>query len=89
MSCIIRRSFPQVYEMEHPQNGTYWLVFARRKKFGFNERKTFSTKARALEHAIGIEQNLLKFGAQTDVPKEKGDIVCVNCFSFNPPSNRE
>ena len=78
MSCIIRRSFPQVYELEHPKNGTYWLVSARRKKFGLNERKTFSTKARALEHAVEIEHNFLKFGAQTDVPKEK--VVMADRF---------
>jgi hypothetical protein len=36
-----------------------------------NERKTFPTKKLAEEYSDGIEENIRKFGAQTDVPKEK------------------
>jgi hypothetical protein len=68
---IVRRKFPQIYEFEHPQNGRYWLVSARSKRWGMNERKTFPTKKLAEEYSDGIEENIRKFGAQTDVPKEK------------------
>ena len=36
-----------------------------------NERKVFSKKELALSHAQEIGKQLVKFGAQTDVPKEK------------------
>jgi hypothetical protein len=68
---IERRKFPQIYEFEHPKNGRYWLVSARSKRWGMNERKTFPTKTLAEQYADGIEEKILKFGAQTDIPKEK------------------
>jgi hypothetical protein len=66
---VIRRAFPQIYELEHPKTGRYWLVSAR--KYGMTERKTFQTKTLAFKHAGDIEEQFLKHGAQTDVPKEK------------------
>jgi len=68
---ILRRAFPQVYELEHPKNGTYWLVSARSAKWGMNERKVFPKKELAIKHAQTIDGQLVKFGGQTDVPKEK------------------
>jgi hypothetical protein len=66
---VIRRAFPQIYELEHPTNGRYWLVSAR--KYGMKQRKTFQSKTLALEHAADIEAQFRKHGAQTDVPNEK------------------
>jgi hypothetical protein len=68
---IIRVKFPRVYEYSHLRSGIYYLVDARRKKWGFDERKTFPTKSLAIKHAEKIEEQFLKFGAQVDVPKEK------------------
>ncbi len=54
----IRSTFPQVYTMEHPVSGKYWLVSARSKKWGMNERTTFKTETEALSHARQIEAAL-------------------------------
>jgi uncharacterized FAD-dependent dehydrogenase len=67
----IRATFPQVYELEHPKNGTYWLVSARRTKWGMKVRKVFSKKELAIKHAQSIEEQLVKFGGQADIPKGK------------------
>jgi len=66
---VIRRAFPQVYQMKHPKTGVYWQVSER--KYGMKRRKTFHSKSLALKHAADIEEQFLKHGAQTDVPKEK------------------
>ena len=68
---IKRYSVVRIYPMNHIKTGPYWLVSARSKKWNMNQRKTFSTKKLAEEYADGIEENMLKFGAQQDVPKEK------------------
>jgi integrase len=68
---IVRVKFPKVYEYNHPKSGTYFLVDARSKKWGMNERPTFPTKKLALKHAEDIEGKIRQSGAQTDVPKEK------------------
>jgi len=75
---IVRAKFPKVYEYEHRNSGTYYLVDARKKKFGLTERKTFQSKTLAIKHAADIEQQLIKFGAQADVPKEK--VVLADRF---------
>lgn len=75
---IIRSKFPKVYELEHPKTGRYWLVDARKKKWNMDERKTFSSKTLAIKHASDIEEQLVKFGAQADVPKEK--VVMADRF---------
>jgi len=66
---VIRRAFPQIYEMEHPKTGRYWLVSAR--KYGMRQRKVFNSKSLAVKHANDLEEQFVKHGAQTDVPKEK------------------
>jgi integrase len=68
---IVRRNFPQIYELEHPKNGRYWLVSARSAKWGMNERKTFPQKSLAVTYAGEIEKRLITFGKQPDIPKEK------------------
>ena len=75
---IVRAKFPRVYEYNHPKSGTYFLVDARRKKWGLTERKTFPTKSLALKHADDIEEKFQKFGTQTDIPKEK--VVLADRF---------
>ena len=75
---IVQVKFPRVYEYNHPKSGTYFLVDVRKKKWGLNERKTFSTKSLALKHASDIQEQLQKFGAQTNVPKEK--VVMADRF---------
>ena len=67
----IRSKFPKVHQYTHPKTGPYFLVDARRKKWGLNERKTFSTKSLALKHADDIEKNLPKFIVPKEFPKEK------------------
>jgi integrase len=68
----LRTKFPQIYELEHPKDGRqYFLVSARRQKWGLNERRTFKTKGLAEKFAKVIEEQIIKFGAQVDVPKEK------------------
>jgi integrase len=68
---IKRFSVVRIYPLKHIKTGPYWLVSARSKKWGVNERKTFPTESLALKHAKSIEDQILKFGAQTDVPREK------------------
>lgn len=75
---IVRVKFPRVYEYIHPKTGTYFLVDARKKKWGLDERKTFPAKSLALKHATDIQEQLQKFGAQTNVPKEK--VVMADRF---------
>lgn len=33
---IVRKTFPQVYALEHPKMGRYWLMSARKKKLGMS-----------------------------------------------------
>ena len=68
---ILRKTFPQVYELNHPKSGRSWMVSARSKKWGLNERKFFPKKDLAIKHAQGIEAQLVKFGKEPEVPKEK------------------
>ena len=68
---ILRATFPQVYELEHPYKGRYYLVSARSTKWGLNERKTFQQKELAIKHAKDIEAQILQFGKREDVQKEK------------------
>jgi len=72
---ILRKAFPQVYELEHPKNGKYWLVSARSAKWGMNERKVFPKKELAIKHAQKIDGQLVKFGGQPDVPKGKIELA--------------
>jgi hypothetical protein len=41
---IVRATFPQVYELEHPKKGKYWPVSARSAKWGMHERRFFPKK---------------------------------------------
>jgi hypothetical protein len=62
----IRADFPQVYSTPE---GAY-MVSARRKKLGMNERKTFATQKEALDYRKQILENLTKYGAQPTIPTE-------------------
>src|ERR1035437_820119 len=75
---ILRKAFPQVYEFDHSKSGRCWMVSARSKKWGLNERKFFPKKGLAIKHAQGIEEQLVKFGKKPEVPKEK--IVLAERF---------
>ncbi len=68
---IIRRTFPQVYALESPDKGKYWLVSARSTKWGLNQRKIFSTEDLALKYARDLEAQVIQNGKQSDIPKEK------------------
>ena len=52
---IVRAKFPRVYEYHHPKSGTYFLVDARRKKWGLTERKTFPTKGKTPARYVDLE----------------------------------
>jgi hypothetical protein len=75
---IIRKSFPQIYEL-HRGGQAYWIGSARSTKWNKNERKTFATKKAALDWAKGIEEELARYGAQADVPKEK--VVMADAYA--------
>jgi len=75
---LVRAKFPKVYQYNHRKTGTYFLVDARKKKYGLTERKTFQSKTLAMKHAADIEEQFHKFGAQADVPKEK--VVMADRF---------
>ena len=67
---IIRKTFPQVYALESPDKGKYWLVSARSAKWGLNQRKIFSTEDLALKCARDLEAQVIQNGKQSDIPKE-------------------
>ena len=67
----IRNTFPQVYALESPKKGKYWLVSARSAKWGLSQRKIFSTEELALKHARDLEAQVVQNGKQSDIPKEK------------------
>lgn len=68
---IVRKTFPQVYALEHPKMGRYWLMSARSTKWGVNERKTFNNEDDALDYARQIEQRMLNHGKEPELPAEK------------------
>lgn len=70
-NMIIRKAFPQVYELRHPTKGKYWLASARSKKWGMNERKTFTNERDALDYAKRIDEQITQNGRQPDLPAEK------------------
>lgn len=66
-----RKRFPQVYRLEDSKTGNpYWLVSARSRKWGLNERKAFPEERAALDYAKAIEARLQATGAQPLVPVE-------------------
>jgi hypothetical protein len=68
---IVRKTFPQVYMLEHPEKGRYWLMSARKKKLGMNERKTFNNEDEAQDCARQIEQRIVNHGKGPELPAEK------------------
>lgn len=64
---IIRRTFPQVYAYSDSTKGKYWLTSARSKKWGLNERKTFTTEQAALNYARQIEKQITAYGKQPNL----------------------
>ena len=69
---IVRSTFPQVYKILDKRSARhYWLVSARSTKLGMQKRESFSSEKEALERARQIEAEVLKYGAQTKLPKEK------------------
>jgi integrase len=72
----IRASFPQVYKyFDSKTDNPYFLVSARSRKWGMNERKTFSTEKEALDHARKIAELIEKRGAQPQITKEKAAMA--------------
>jgi hypothetical protein len=72
----VRNTFPKVYKLAESRNGKpYWLVDARSKKWGTNERPTFSTEKEALDRARAIAKQVEKSGAQAELPKEKSAMA--------------
>lgn len=62
----LRKTFPQVYQ--HPYG---FLVSARSRKYGLNERKNFPTEKQAVDYAREIENRAVQHGKQPDLPTEK------------------
>jgi hypothetical protein len=62
----IRASFPQVYS--HPYG---FLVSARSRRYGLNERKNFPTEKEATDYARGIAERIVQHGKDPDVPKDR------------------
>ena len=62
----IRRSFPQVYK--HPYG---FLVSARSRRYGLNERKNFPTEKEATDYARGIAERIVQHGKEPDLPRDK------------------
>ncbi|MBI1177183.1 tyrosine-type recombinase/integrase [bacterium] len=68
----IRKEFPQVYKLNDARTGLpYFQVSARSKKWGMNERKTFTTEEEALNHARSIAKLIEQTGKQPEVSPEK------------------
>ena len=68
---IVRNTFPKVYKLTDSKTGKpYWQVDARSKKYGMNERPTFGSEKEALDRARAIAEQVAKFGAQPEVPRE-------------------
>jgi integrase len=62
--------------MKDSKSGTvYYLVSARSKKWGMNERKTFRTEKEAVDHARSIEKMLQISGSQSNIPKETVELA--------------
>ena len=57
--------------MEHPNIGSYWMVSARSRKWGLNQRKTFNNEKDAEKYARQIEKQIIENGKQPTVPTEK------------------
>ena len=73
---LIRKTFPQVYKyFDSKTDNPYFLVSARSRKWGLNERKTFSTEQEALAHARRIAELIQKQGAQPQLSKEKAAMA--------------
>ena len=68
---VIRSTFPKVYRLTHPKSGNpYWLVDARSKKYNLDTRPTFGAEKDALDRARAIAEQVTKFGAQPELPRE-------------------
>ena len=75
---LIRSSFPQVYALNHPTTGKYWLVSARSKKWGMKERKVYQSEKDSLDYARQIEKSIQTNGAQPNIQKEKIGFVTAH-----------
>lgn len=75
---VIRSTFPQIYQLEHPKDGWFWVVSTRSKKWNMTGRRYFGSKKLAEKYAQDIEEQLLNYGRPTEVPKEK--IVLAERF---------
>jgi integrase len=62
----IRASFPQVYS--HPYG---FLVSARSRRYGLNERKNFPTEKEATDYARGVAERIVQHGKDPEVPKDR------------------
>lgn len=62
----IRASFPQVYSYPYG-----FLVSARSRRYGLNERKHFPTEKEATDYARDIAERIVQHGKDPDVPKDK------------------
>ena len=75
---VIRKAFPQIYQLEHPKDGWFWLVSTRSKKWNMTGRRYFGSKKLAEKYAQDIFKQLPQIAAQPEVPKEK--IVLAERF---------
>jgi integrase len=75
---VIRKTFPQIYQLEHPKDGWFWMVSTRSKKWNMTGRRYFGSKKLAEKYAQDIEEQLLNYGRPPEIPKEK--IVLAERF---------
>lgn len=75
---VIRKAFPQIYELEHPKDGRFWMVSTRSKRWNMKGRRYFGSKKLAEKYAQEIEEQLLNYGRPPEIPKEK--IVLAERF---------
>jgi integrase len=73
---IIRKTFPQVYALANGKTGgKYYMVSARSKKWGLDERRAFPTEAQALDYARQIAGHITANGATPAIPKDQLELV--------------
>jgi integrase len=70
--AIIRKGFPQVYQFSDAKTGNpMFLVASRSKRWGLNDRKTFTNEKDALTYREQILAQIQSNGAQPGIPKDK------------------
>lgn len=68
---IRRNTFPKVYSQFNTKTGQeYYIVDARSKRYGMDDRFSFSTENEAITKAKAIAEQITKFGGQAHIPRD-------------------